>query len=405
MQLPRLIKQSSTYKLKVPKKVEEKIRYLIRKFPHTEWSGILFYTYAGNFEDGSLQIHCEDIFPMDLGTGTFTEFKMDESVTTYIAQNMDTLFDCNIGLLHSHHSMQAWFSGTDISTLQTEGDDTNCFVSLIVNTAGTYCAAITRKLQKSTEIVTKDLGTSYEFFGEGKVSTDEDPMSESTKVIDETVIEYFMLDVEIEQVDNPLAYLDTRFDEIESKKKSAFQPTTMPSLPASRIANPKWGKDGSLIKEEVGKDEEFYDWIHSERKKSAEAKESLLFSEEEMGEIDVTKWKPDPTVIHRMVIHLITCSFIVSDSIDLKQWIHKHMVKKYDEIFSDETMFIEWRDFIIDYLISHYSCEMDIPSELLDEYETWHSKIAEAMVDELGEYNTNSYIDQYISYLMEYITV
>ena len=81
------------------------------------------------------------------------------------------------------------------------------------------------------------------------------------------------------------------------------------------------------------------------------------------------------------------------------------MVKKYDEIFFDETMFTEWRDFIIDYLIFYYSYEMEIPSELLDDYETWHSKIAEAMVDELGEYNTNSYIDQYISYLMEYITV
>lgn len=89
----------------MPQKVEEKIRYLIRKFPHTEWSGVLFYTYTGNFEDGNLEITCEDIFPMDLGSGTFTEFKMDESVTTYIAQNMDTLFDCDMGLVHSHHSM------------------------------------------------------------------------------------------------------------------------------------------------------------------------------------------------------------------------------------------------------------------------------------------------------------
>ena len=94
-----LIKQSATYRLYVPKKVEEKIRYLIRKFPHTEWSGVLFYTYTGTFENEDLEIYCEDIFPMDLGSGTFTSFKMNEDVAAYMAQNME-LFDCEIGLVH-----------------------------------------------------------------------------------------------------------------------------------------------------------------------------------------------------------------------------------------------------------------------------------------------------------------
>ena len=115
--LPRLTKMSSTYTLIVPAKVEEKIRYLIRKFPSTEWSGVLFYNHTGNFEDGSLEIHCEDIFPMDLGSGTFTDFKMDESVVGYIAENID-LFGCDTGLVHSHHHMDAFFSGTLLSGLK-----------------------------------------------------------------------------------------------------------------------------------------------------------------------------------------------------------------------------------------------------------------------------------------------
>ena len=88
----------------IPLKVEEKIRYLCRKFPTLEWSGVLFTSYTGNFEDGSLVITCEDIYPMDLGSPGFTEFKMDETVAGYMAENIE-LFDCNIGLLHSHNSM------------------------------------------------------------------------------------------------------------------------------------------------------------------------------------------------------------------------------------------------------------------------------------------------------------
>lgn len=107
--LPKLIKQSATYKLYVPRKVEEKIRYLIRKFPHTEWSGVLFIKHQGSFEEGNLEIYCEDLYPMDLGTGGWTEFKMTEDVTAYIANNIE-LFDCDLALVHSHHTMGKSFA-------------------------------------------------------------------------------------------------------------------------------------------------------------------------------------------------------------------------------------------------------------------------------------------------------
>lgn len=99
MKIPPITKGSSTYKLIVPTKVEEKIRYLIRKFPHTEWSGVLFITHTGTFEDNDLVITCEDIYPMDLGTSGWTEFKMSEDVAAYMADNLE-LFDCEIGLVH-----------------------------------------------------------------------------------------------------------------------------------------------------------------------------------------------------------------------------------------------------------------------------------------------------------------
>ena len=332
---------------------------------------------------------------MDLGTSGWTEFKMTEDVTAYIADNLD-LFDCETGLIHSHHSIGAFFSRQDTKTLNIEGNDTNCFISLIVDTRGTYCAAVTRKMQKKTEVVTKSLGTSYEFFGEGEIRTDEDPMSESTKVVDSEVIEYFMLDVERETVDNPLEYLDYRFNEIERKKEEAKKPAPT----CINIETP------DVL------DENFFSWIHSNRKQSAEAKEALyseptLFGEEVMDElVDVSKWQPDPTIIHHLVCQLLTCSLIVNKDIDLKQWVSKHMVKKYNEIFnsSDTVEFGNWVDSYIEFIITLYSDECT-PADVYDDLDTYISKIAQALFNELEEYPNNGYIDEYSSKLNHYILI
>lgn len=93
------MKRSSIYKLIVPEKVEEKIRYLLRKFPSTEWSGVLFTTYTGSFENNDLTITCQDIYPMDLGNATYTQFNMNEDVAAYMADNIE-LFDCDLQLVH-----------------------------------------------------------------------------------------------------------------------------------------------------------------------------------------------------------------------------------------------------------------------------------------------------------------
>lgn len=98
-ELPILVKGSTTYKMVIPENVEEKIRYLLRKFPSTEWSGVLFITHQGTFENNDLVIICKDIYPMDLGNATFTEFKMNEDVAAYMADNIE-LFDCDMALVH-----------------------------------------------------------------------------------------------------------------------------------------------------------------------------------------------------------------------------------------------------------------------------------------------------------------
>lgn len=104
-----LTENISTYKLIVPEDVEAKIRYMIGRYPSTEWSGVLFYTREGSFENNNLVITCKDIYPMDVGTTGWTQFKMTADVAGYMAENFE-LFECETGLVHSHHTMGKLFA-------------------------------------------------------------------------------------------------------------------------------------------------------------------------------------------------------------------------------------------------------------------------------------------------------
>ena len=338
---------------------------------------------------------------MDLGTGTFTDFKMDESVVGYIAENID-LFGCDMGLVHSHHSMGAFLSGTDSNTIRAEGNDTNCFVSLVVDTKGTYVAALTRKVQTKLKITTEDLGTSYEFFGEGSktVQDEKGPVQQDYK--DDSFIEYFMLDVQIEHVDNPLAYLDTRFDEIQEakKKRVTVTPTVInpPVIKASEDGNHSPWIPGN--KRNFGSD---FDEDYSFREWQNQHKEPTLFSDDEMTEmIDTSGWEPNPEIIHQLVCQMITCSLIVNDKIDLKQWITKWMDKKYDELFINPSQIDEWREFIVEFQINQYF-DSETPDEVLENTDLYYSKIASAMYNELYPYSDNDYITSYMEVLTRYI--
>ena len=340
---------------------------------------------------------------MDLGTSGWTEFKMNEDVTAYMAENIE-LFDCDMSLCHSHHTLGAFFSGQDNKMLQQEGNDTNCFVSLVVDTPGNYVARVTRKVQTKSEVTIKNLGTSYEFFGEGSKDITKEN-TETTKVIDKEYIEYFDLEVERHEITNNLAYLDTRFDEIE-KKKSAFRQRLMPTTVSQ----------GNSIESDKG----FLDWLHYKK----EPKEGNLFNkevddsskdftvEDNQKLREVVDWKPDPKKIHRSVCNMLTCNLIINpDKFDLKQWIHKHMVNVYERIFSNTqsntyenvNAFAEWRDFITQFTMDYFDVS-DAPDEVLDDYDLFMSSIAEAIWNELSQYaNENVYIQSYQDAIEQYI--
>lgn len=392
------MKRLSIYKLIVPENVEEKIRYLLRKFPSTEWSGVLFVTHQGSFENNDLVITCKDIYPMDLGNATFTEFTMNEDVAAYMSENID-LFDCDLQLIHSHHQMSTQPSDTDLNTLKEEGNERNCFVSLIVNNAGKYYAAITRKIQTKSEVTVKKLGESYEFFGDGSKELEHKDET-TTKVIEKEIIEYFDLEVERHEVSNSLAYLDDRFDEIMEKKATE-------------------GKKNQFT---VAHTDNFLDWMHSK----PVPKEQDLFddiSDKEPQKISSIKddhmfnqtitndWWPEPKKIHAAVVYMITCNLIINpEKFDLKQWITKHMKNVYIKTFGESSVyecehnacgaFCEWRDFIIQHTLDYFDTT-DVP---FDDANLFQSRIAQSINDELSEYiDVNPFIASYMEALELYI--
>lgn len=409
-ELPALIKKSSIYKMHVPANVEEKIRYLLRKYPSTEWSGVLFYTFTGTFEDENLEITCKDIYPMDLGNATFTSYIMDANVAGYISDNPD-LFECDLGLIHSHHNMATFFSGTDTNTLREEGNERNCFVSLIVNNAGTYSAAVTRKIVEETEIMYRTLGRSYEFFGNGPVNQEEKEPEETGRVEKEEYIEYFMLDVDREQVNNPLQYLDERFEEI-SKLKSQRRiqsPITETTIPDSDYG---WGTFFDYYNKPTAKKETKKE-VKKETNKDKEEKLPDVFSasmyadayDYDFPPLQIT---PDKREVHTAVVRIVTCSLSVNtEGFDLGNWINKHLNTKYKKIFGDpekDSYFDSWCDFAIEFYIYKIRDAMDTNMTTYESEECVRS-IAKAMFDELAEYaDTNTYIATYCQTLEVFIT-
>jgi proteasome lid subunit RPN8/RPN11 len=185
--IPLIHNTELSYKIIVPEYVERKIRLLCREIHNIEWSGVLFYDVEGNFEDGSLVVKCLDIYQMDIGNGAYTEYTMNPSVATYMLDhNLMTAYQ---GHIHSHHSMAAFFSGTDTNELRDGGKDTNHFVSLIVNNAGKYVAGITRKIESISTIVET---CKYSTFGD-EVKTFEREYTEESKYL-----EWYKLQVEVQ---------------------------------------------------------------------------------------------------------------------------------------------------------------------------------------------------------------
>lgn len=376
-----LVQKSGTYnyRLIIPAEVEKKIRFACQKVWNTEWSGTLFFTHEGSFENNDLVIRCVDIYIMDIGTQAYTEFDMNPDVIAYMCENPE-LLDCQMGLIHSHAGMQTFFSNTDTATLKEEGMDRNNFVSLIVNNAGTYTAAITRRV-KSKQVKES---VSYEFFGDGERHDTKKHMTEGDE------IEWFYLNIVKEEDTSSFQDMEARLEEIKKRKAEKAKEAEMAKKQSFQV--PKEPAQKSLFKDDF----DFQDYTR------------VLGGRKEEPEISYGTVKFNRNTIKQLVLQLVTGSITVSDTskIDINKWA-KSMPAIYQRRFGkgEEGMrlFELWADTYTEFLV-WYAEDENLESQNMDETEIC-AICAHDMIEELTKLPENDYIQGYIDALQKYLVL
>ncbi len=155
--LKKLLPEVSNVTVNIEKLAQDKINYLLNRFPTTEWSGTLFYKISdpSHLIDGPLVVTVIDFLLQDVGDATYTKFECKGDEDTYSLEKGYLLSgDVYNGFIHSHHNMDTFFSGTDLKTLETQGEDVVFFFSLIVNHANKYNAKLTLQINYDSEVTT-----------------------------------------------------------------------------------------------------------------------------------------------------------------------------------------------------------------------------------------------------------
>lgn len=319
-----LIDRRSTYKLIIPDLVQRKIREWCYHFPTKEWSGTLFYTVEGSFEDNSLVITCKDIYVSDIGSATYTEFDHNADIVAY--QAMNDLLDCYTGLIHSHNQMATFFSGTDRNTLIEEGMDMPHFLSLIVNNAGVYTAKITRRVSLQTSKITYPT-----FGGESKSEEVESTVNE--------YIEAFPLEIDIQEDTSIKDEVVQRIKEIEAEK-TAVRRTDFPSTK----------------EEDAYSEGEERVYSTSEFPLQRTLIQPTLFPTEEIFSSKTDgSWvniEVPQELAQKLLIQLVTGSITAgfSDKFDIEKWCSSVMERAFLRRFPDPQDLENWLDHYIEFL-------------------------------------------------------
>lgn len=384
-----LVHQQSTYKMVIPQEVEKKIRLLCREIHNVEWSGVLFYKTSGSFEDKSLIITCVDLFQMDEGTGGYTEYDMSPDVMGYMVDHPELLdTDVYQGLIHSHNNMATFFSGTDTATLQSEGNDMNHFVSLIVNNAGKYTAGVTRKV-KLRQTVNEEF--TYSTWGDERVS------GNRTFTVEKEYIQWFSLDIEIEGVSNDFEEeMLARIKEIRINKANSNKgnyeikgdiPTRYGNYLIDSYDNPKGyavpaGPANTSIKRE-------------------DKQPTLFNNANEKFMIDYEKLKLNEEIVDWVVKQTITCSVIIpnSSNIDVEKWA-KSMDSLYKKRFTDKKEFEAFATNFVDFVVNY--TEDPEAAAFLDAAEM-AAVLAYQVNERLSKLPKNEWLDAWMKLYDDYI--
>ena len=411
IQKPKLLeleKKSSSYKLLVSPELEKKIRYYLDRFPSIEYSGTLFYTVSGSFETNDLVINAFDFLLQDIGTGAYTEFNQSPDVIGYMVEHPELLDETVYqGLMHSHHNMGAFFSGTDTSTLREEGSDRVHFVSLIIDTKGTYQAAITRVVveeMKATGFIKYPTFNNKEVVG--------NPITYS---FNRKKIEYFMLEVTRPELENPFQELSNRIKEVQEQKAKAAKAATPITYPVNKNesytgynnnyldpykSNNTVPANGISYQTNVGRGN-----LTTPINKNYEIPKNQLPFEEPDIDLDTPVpygyVKVDPELIQELIAQLITgdVNYFMEEGVTLESLIPA-CESMFELRFPDKKLFHAWAEQYVEFLV-YYT---EDPKLEMYEDEVVAALIANDMSELLRKFITeNGYIKSFVEILDRYI--
>ena len=141
--LPLIKLSEKKGKVVITPSFHNQIKYLCSKINTVEWSGILYHTSEGELENPETFV-CkpQHILLMDKGTSGFTEYDFSSPLFMDGLHDKPELMTMTAGHIHSHHSMQSYFSNTDTEELTENAVNYNYYLSLIVNNKNQYVARV-----------------------------------------------------------------------------------------------------------------------------------------------------------------------------------------------------------------------------------------------------------------------
>ena len=318
-----------------------------------------------------------------------------------MAENQE-LLDCKMGLIHSHNNMKTFFSGTDLHTLNVEGNERNHFVSLIVNNEGNYTAGITRKIEFTQ--LRKAHYTSFD----GVVDM---PVEDETKGVE---IEWYNLEVQIEQ--NPsIRLLSNRLDQIEEEKEAIRKEKAKTSFTGTSFTGYKFDEEWPIS---YGSEYSRFPY-ESSAKSLYSDDEPTLFSnleKEEASDYPKEETKEDNTSdqdvpvlevskesLNAIVLKLLTGCIAINKSKLSAKALANNMTKLFDKQFGRDQLglkkFRDWADGHLNYIMWFGIPESN---EIVDDSQV--AGLATLIIDELKELPQNEYIKEYIDLLEIYST-
>lgn len=345
--------KKSRFKMVISEELETKIRTFCALSPEREWSGVLFYSFQGNFENG-ITILAKDMYLMDQGSGVHTEFDLDApEITRYMV--VEGLTRLCMGLIHSHNQMQAFFSGEDSGTLFQHGEHMHNFVSLVVNNAGKYVARLTRQVRFNGIEERTVTGKSVSPVFNTDNLEEYDYSHRETTPVSKQYIEYVDLEIQRPKVNFSNSPVE-RFGEVNTKCSIQKQSTVI--VPRISSADYKEGRQGSLFEEEeTGDTFEF---------------EGFAIPQEILEELKSIPWKK--LGFDGWVSQLLYGSpFAKPTNIDKTAIARLNTL--YKERFPNDVEFGAWFEMWLDFMASDFDVPISKQSEFMDSEEALMYKV------------------------------